>query len=324
MAQVSYPGVYIQEIASGVRTITSVGTSTTAFVDFFREGPMNRAVEISGMSDFAREFGGLDARSEASYAIAQFFLNGGSTALVVRAHAGVAPGLGAATVGLRQTVAPADPSVVGFSAANEGSWGNSLRVEIDHRTADPSKFFNLTAIRYASPAKTAAPLTQEKFLNVTLDAASSRNVVKVLAADSKLLRAVVPAPTTVVPAANGTSSGPLTLNQAAIDALGSPTARRLRVQTFDEQLRKLYFDTCNYSQEAIELLCKVAGTDNVLFGTEKPGTGSSRDPVSGRDYDDMKPVIEGIEWLTDKQRRDIFECNCKRVYSRAFRTDDAR
>ena len=100
------------------------------------------------------------------------------------------------------------------------------------------------------------------------------------------------------------------------------SVRKGEKETFDEQLRKLYFDTCNYSKEAIELLLKVVGTDNVLFGTEKPGTGSSRDPVSGRDYDDMKPVIEGIEWLTDRQRSDIFECNCRRVYPRAFRRDE--
>ncbi|NVH70982.1 amidohydrolase [Paraburkholderia sp. JPY432] len=96
-------------------------------------------------------------------------------------------------------------------------------------------------------------------------------------------------------------------------------ARRNSPQTFDEQLRKLYFDTCNYSKDSIELLLKVAGTDNVMFGTEKPGTGSARDPISGRDYDDMKPVIESIEWLTHEQRKNIFECNCTRVYTRAFR-----
>ena len=101
------------------------------------------------------------------------------------------------------------------------------------------------------------------------------------------------------------------------------TVRKGETVSFDEQLKRLYFDTCNYSKEAIELLLKVAGTDNVLFGTEKPGTGSARDPISGRDYDDMKPVIESIEWLTSKQRADIFECNCKRVYSRAFRTDES-
>ncbi len=98
--------------------------------------------------------------------------------------------------------------------------------------------------------------------------------------------------------------------------------RKGEKESFDDQLKKLYFDTCNYSKDAIELLLKVAGTRNVLFGTEKPGTGSARDPVSGRDYDDMKPVIESIEWLSDAQRSDIFECNCKRVYSRAFRTDE--
>jgi len=100
------------------------------------------------------------------------------------------------------------------------------------------------------------------------------------------------------------------------------TVRKGEKETFDEQLKKLYFDTCNYSKEAIELLIKVAGTENVLFGTEKPGTGSARDPISGRDYDDMKPVIESIDWLTDAQKADIFECNCRRVYSKAFRTDE--
>lgn len=98
--------------------------------------------------------------------------------------------------------------------------------------------------------------------------------------------------------------------------------RKGEKETFDEQLKKLYFDTCNYSEEAMELLLKVAGTDNVMFGTEKPGTGSARNPLTGRDYDDMKPVIEGMSWLTQEQKRNIFECNCRRVYGRAFRHDE--
>jgi len=78
--------------------------------------------------------------------------------------------------------------------------------------------------------------------------------------------------------------------------------RRGEKVPFDEQLKKLHFDTCNYSQDSIELLLKVAGVKNVVFGTEKPGTGSARDPVSGRDYDDMKPVIEAVAWLTAQDR----------------------
>mgnify|MGYP002082709809 CR=1 FL=1 len=96
------------------------------------------------------------------------------------------------------------------------------------------------------------------------------------------------------------------------------TVRKGDAQSFDEQLRKLYFDTCNYSVEATELLLKVAGVKQVLFGSEKPGTGSARDPATGRDFDDMKPLIESIGWLTEQDRADIFECNCKRVYARAF------
>lgn len=99
------------------------------------------------------------------------------------------------------------------------------------------------------------------------------------------------------------------------------SVRRGDKTSFDEQLKRLHFDTCNYSQDSLELLLKVAGVPNVLFGTEKPGTGSARDPVSGRDYDDVKPLIEAISWLTAQDRNDIFECNCRRLYSRAFKKD---
>ncbi len=99
------------------------------------------------------------------------------------------------------------------------------------------------------------------------------------------------------------------------------SVRKNEPVSFDDKLRQLYFDTCNYAQESLELLIKVAGTDNVLFGTEKPGTGSARDPISGRDYDDLKPVIENISWLDEQARKNIFECNCRRLYTRAFHKD---
>jgi phage tail sheath protein FI len=57
----TYPGVYIEEIPRGVRTIVGVATSIAAFVDFFPRGPLNKAVQIFSFADFEREFGGLDA-----------------------------------------------------------------------------------------------------------------------------------------------------------------------------------------------------------------------------------------------------------------------
>ena len=80
----TYPGVYIEEVPSGVRTITGVATSIGAFVDTFTRGPIDAAVQSLSLADFEREFGGLNTLSEASYAIHQFFLNGGSQAWVIR------------------------------------------------------------------------------------------------------------------------------------------------------------------------------------------------------------------------------------------------
>jgi uncharacterized protein len=206
MPQVSYPGVYIQEIPSGVRTITSVSTSVGAFVDFFREGPMNKAVQIFGMGDFQRIYGGLDDSSAASYAIAQFFLNGGSEAYVVRVSNATTPAV-AAEVTVQD--ATATNNILLFTAINEGVWGNNLRAEIDHDTADPATLFNLTVTRYDSAEADARPLLVEKFLNLSVDDTNVRFVESVVNDGSSLVRVTydTTAPAGVLPAANGSTSG---------------------------------------------------------------------------------------------------------------------
>ena len=80
----TYPGVYIEEISSGVHTITGVATSITAFVGYTQRGLDNRATQIFSFADFERAFGGLAPDSELSFAVQQFYQNGGSTAYVVR------------------------------------------------------------------------------------------------------------------------------------------------------------------------------------------------------------------------------------------------
>ena len=82
-----YPGLYVQEMPSAVHPITGVPTSNTAFVDFFARGPLNQAVELTSLADFQRTFGGVDTRSEASYAILQYYLNDGSISWCVRVAA---------------------------------------------------------------------------------------------------------------------------------------------------------------------------------------------------------------------------------------------
>jgi phage tail sheath protein FI len=60
---VSYPGVYIEEIPSGVRSITGVATSITAFVGYTARGPLDKAVRLANFGDFERNFGGLQQDS---------------------------------------------------------------------------------------------------------------------------------------------------------------------------------------------------------------------------------------------------------------------
>lgn len=99
--------------------------------------------------------------------------------------------------------------------------------------------------------------------------------------------------------------------------MGRFRAWRIRqgaAEDFDTSMRRLYYETCNYSKESLELLFKVIGTDNVLFGTENPGTGSAKDPVTGRMLDDLKPVVESIDFLTEEDRKKVFETNAKKLY----------
>src|SRR5512146_1386110 len=96
-ATLSYPGVYVEDVPSGVHTITGVATSIAAFVGFTQEGPIDEAVHIFNFGDYERNFGGLNRDSEISYAVQQFFLNGGTDAYVVR----TAQGAVAAKVSLR-------------------------------------------------------------------------------------------------------------------------------------------------------------------------------------------------------------------------------
>ena len=93
-------------------------------------------------------------------------------------------------------------------------------------------------------------------------------------------------------------------------------ARGGKVERFDDSIRKLYYDTCVYNQESLDLLFKIVGTDRCLFGTENPGTGTAVDPDSGAYLDDLRPVIERIEWLSTDDKQRIFEDNAAAVFSR--------
>ena len=86
------PEGYIDEVNSIAGQIADVSTSTTAFIDIFKKGPIGKETPISSMEEFGNIFGGVDVQSEASYGIYQFFLNGGMRAVVIRVPGRKPPG----------------------------------------------------------------------------------------------------------------------------------------------------------------------------------------------------------------------------------------
>lgn len=119
----THPGVYIEEVPSGVRTITGVATSITAFVGRTLKGPANRATRITNFGAFEKHFGGLWRESTVSYAVRQFYQNGGSDAVIVRI---VNDGGEAGTV----TLANGEAGGIVLLEATPGTRGNTLSVAV--------------------------------------------------------------------------------------------------------------------------------------------------------------------------------------------------
>jgi uncharacterized protein len=198
MPTLSYPGVYIEELPSGVHTITGVATSIAAFVGWADQGPVSQATLIQSWSDFASQFGGLDSRSYLGYAVNQFFANGGQQAYIVRLVAdGNDNTIPAGTATVTITDSNNNPFLV-VQAANPGNWATSYGVVITPRSDNPTRF-TLTVVSVASGTQQ----TVESFPNLSLSPTDplSRYVVTVINSDSNYLAfaAGYTPPTSVLP-----------------------------------------------------------------------------------------------------------------------------
>lgn len=225
----TYPGVYVEEIPSGVRTIIGVPTSITAFIGRAPRGPVDEPVSINNFGDFERTFGGLWVESSLGFAVQDFFLNGGGQALIVR------------VTGSGSSAAVIEDAGRGLflQAVSEGAWANQVRVRVDDDVlpasaaalgVDLADVFNLT-VRNGATGET------EVYPNVTF-AESPRRIDRILQQSSRLVRAtalgsaVVPhSAATEAVWTNNSQSTPVSTagtNEASLaqaDVLGSEAAK---------------------------------------------------------------------------------------------------
>jgi hypothetical protein len=223
----TYPGVYIEEVPSGSRTIVGVATSITAFIGRAKRGPTDTPVLINNFGEFTRTFGNLWVRSALGYSVQQYFMNGGGQAIIVRVDNGgtaagivLSDGSGGTAMELR--------------AANPGTWGNNLRVIVDYETADRDTpdderhRFNLyiqefdptTGDSIASPPVPPVTEREEAYLNVSFQEEDPRYVNKVL--ETSLLVDVVGTPAALPAATPEPPAGePIENNATLSDGAGS-------------------------------------------------------------------------------------------------------
>jgi Bacteriophage tail sheath protein len=187
--------------------INGVATSITAFIGRALRGPTDAPGSLNSFGDFQRLYGGLWAQSTLGYAVNQFFLNGGSQALIVRVH---------------NVAAAAKSSVpaggINLIAANAGAWGNSLRARVD-LAIPPSPFAGPANGRFNLRVKDLATGTIETFANLSTDPNNESFVASVLAAQSQLVRVDGPVPANAPP--------PNAAPAAGADSFAKPTATSL-------------------------------------------------------------------------------------------------
>jgi uncharacterized protein len=178
MPALLHPGVYVQEIPSGVRAIEGVPTSTTIFVGEAERGPIG-PTKIKGLADYERHFGGYLRRASGGadpvrltmrYAIDGFFANGGSTAYVLRAIP-ANPATSKRTFGDNE-----------LGAASPGAWSNGTvhGVVLASSDATPSRF--RLAIFYADLENPGTLSLVEDFDRLSLNPADENYVVDKLLA----------------------------------------------------------------------------------------------------------------------------------------------
>ena len=180
-----HPGVYIEEIPSGVKPIEGVGTSTAAFVGFTTKGPIGEPQLLLKRDDYNSQYGGLRDLGTAAIgdrmglSVSAFFQNGGTKAYVVR----LAQNAVSARGYMNHPAAANTTDGLEFTALNEGVWANGIVARLTPKASDPL-LYTVEIGRLDDDDKL---VVDELYANVSLDAASPRFISSVINGISNLV-----------------------------------------------------------------------------------------------------------------------------------------
>lgn len=176
--EISYPGVFVEEIPGGVRPISGVPTSIVAFIGPSRWGATDEPVAIGCYRDFERTFGGAAADNWLWPAVLDFFQNGGRHAIVVRLYR---PSAG------KPATAELAAHGLALTAASPGAWGNRLRFRVEEATRQTAEGVGRAALFNLWVHDTGTGATEE-FLELSVAPDSRRRVDEVVGSESGLVK----------------------------------------------------------------------------------------------------------------------------------------
>ncbi|MDP9093238.1 MAG: phage tail sheath subtilisin-like domain-containing protein [Actinomycetota bacterium] len=174
------PGVYMEEVSSGMKPVEGVGTAVAAFVGFAEKGPLNEPVLVTNWTQFTDTFGEFVEDSYLAHAVYGYFSNGGGVAYVVRVGSGIAggqadqPALGTARL---QLPAPGEEKSISLRALDPGPAGAAITVEVHDASEPTDENFKLVVKRGEQ---------EEVFDNVTVRRGPN-SVASALRQNSKLV-----------------------------------------------------------------------------------------------------------------------------------------
>jgi hypothetical protein len=175
-------GFFAADNAHELRPQASIrlsATAVTAFIGRALKGPVNQPITIASFNDYQRVFGGLWQPSPLSYALEQYFQNGGREAIVVRVCNGGHPPT------LRLPAGAAHLTLVGLWPGRR----EFLRASVDYDgiAAEDTDRFNLVIQRIRAPGSEFIE-EQEIFRRVSIVSGADRGVAGMLTV-SRLVRA---------------------------------------------------------------------------------------------------------------------------------------
>jgi len=213
MPQYLTPGVYVEEVDGGSRPIEGVATAVAAFVGLAKTGPFNEPSLVTNWTQFVTTFGDFTEGSYLAHAVYGYFMNGGGVAYIVRIGGeGDTPAAkGELTIGSGAAKKPAYEIL----ALAPGDAGNDISVEFEPNTGEgtPEDSFKMVVKKGGKVEETYDVSTK----------AGAKNAVKVVNAQSKLIKLAEPATGSIEK---------ITKSAVSLGGGGSPAPARLEPADF--------------------------------------------------------------------------------------------